>query len=126
MFSITVPEPRQQQVRYWGWYSNAARGKRRKVSCGPRAAQDAAGSSALDRAFRRRRLSWARLIKKVYEVDPLLCPYCGAEMRIVAFVVEVSSRRRLLEGLGVGPQEAAPLSRAPPGEGELVYESVEG
>ncbi len=47
-------------------------------------------------------------------------------MRIVAFVVEVSSLRRLLEGLGLGPQEAAPLSRAPPGAGELVYEAVEG
>ncbi len=46
---------------------------------------------------------------------PLLCPYCGSEMRIVAFVVEVSSLRRLREGVGVGPQEAEPLSRAPPG-----------
>ena len=27
-----VPEPRQQQVRYWGWYSNAVRGKRRKAA----------------------------------------------------------------------------------------------
>jgi len=26
--------------------------------------------------LRRRRLSWARLIKRVSEVDPLLCPYC--------------------------------------------------
>ena len=66
------------------------------------------------------------MIKKVYEVDPLLCPYCGAEMRIVAFVVEVSSLRRLLEGLGVGPQDAEPLSRAPPGAGERVYEALEG
>ena len=47
-------------------------------------------------------------------------------MRIVALVVEVSSLRRLLDGLGVGLQEAEPLSRAPPGEGELVYEAVVG
>ena len=121
-----VPEPRQQQVRYWGWYSNASRGKRRKAELGAVAPQDAASSSGLDRSRRRRRLSWARLIKKVFEIDPLLCRYCGAEMRIVAFVVEVSSLRRLLKGLGVGAQEAEPLSRAPPGEGELVYEAVEG
>ncbi len=44
----------------------------------------------------------------------------------MAFVVEVSSLRRLLEGVGLGPQEAEPLPRAPPGEGELVYEAVEG
>ncbi len=122
-----VPEPGQQQVRYWGWYSNAARGKRRKAE----SAADSGSSPASDAgrpngASSRRRLSWARLIRKVYEIDPLLCPYCGAEMRIVAFVVEVCSLRRLLEGLGVGPQEAEPLSRAPPEEGELVYEAVEG
>ena len=121
-----VPEPRQQQVRYWGWYSNAARGKRRKAELAAVASQGAASSPELDRSRRRRRLSRARLIKRVYEVDPLLCPYCGAEMRIVAFVVEVCSLGRLLEGVGLGAQEAEPLSRAPPGVGELVYESVEG
>ena len=108
-------------------YSNAARGKRRKAE----SAADSGSSPASDAgepsgASRRRRLSWARLIRKVYEVDPLLCRYCGGEMRIVAFVVDVSSLRRLLEGLGLGPQEAEPLSRAPPAAGELVYEAVEG
>ena len=122
-----VPEPRQQQVRYWGWYSNAARGKRRKTALGAEGPQNAAASAEGDPSSRRRRnLSWARLIKKVYETDPLLCRYCGAQMRIVAFVVEVSSLRRLVKGLEVGLQEAEPLSRAPPGKGELVYEAVEG
>ncbi len=62
----------------------------------------------------------------MYEVDPLLCASCGAEVRILDFVVEVSSLRRLLEGVGLGPQEADPLSRAPPGVGELVYATLEG
>jgi hypothetical protein len=26
--------------------------------------------------------SWARLLKKIYEVDPLICPKCGGDMRI--------------------------------------------
>ena len=34
------------------------------------------------------RRSWARLIKKIYEVDPLLCPECGGDMRIIAFIEE--------------------------------------
>jgi len=37
------------------------------------------------RALRR---SWAQLIKRVYDVDPLLCPSCGAEMRIIAFIID--------------------------------------
>ena len=27
---------------------------------------------------------WAKMIRKVYEVDPLLCPMCGGKMRIIA------------------------------------------
>ncbi len=46
-------------------------------------------------------------------------------MKIVALVVEVSSLRRLLGGLEVGPQEAISLSLAPPGGGELHYEVIE-
>ncbi len=28
--------------------------------------------------------SWARLIHEIFEVDPLLCPNCGKEMKIIA------------------------------------------
>ena len=30
--------------------------------------------------------SWAQLIKKIYEVDPLICPKGGSDMRIIAFI----------------------------------------
>ena len=29
---------------------------------------------------------WAGMIRKVYEADPLLCPHCGAEMKVIAFI----------------------------------------
>jgi hypothetical protein len=29
---------------------------------------------------------WAEMIKKVFEVDPLLCPACGGKMSIIAFI----------------------------------------
>jgi hypothetical protein len=29
---------------------------------------------------------WQRLIRKVYEADPLLCPDCGGPMRVVSLV----------------------------------------
>ena len=31
-------------------------------------------------------VKWAALIKQVYEVDPLSCPKCGAEMKIIRFI----------------------------------------
>jgi hypothetical protein len=31
-------------------------------------------------------LPWAILIKLVFEVDPLICPKCGGEMKIISFI----------------------------------------
>ncbi len=35
--------------------------------------------------------SWAMLIKRVYEVDPLCCPECGGPMQVVSFIEPVWS-----------------------------------
>jgi len=32
------------------------------------------------------RKGWAEIHRKVYEVDPLLCPHCGGQMSIIAFI----------------------------------------
>ena len=32
------------------------------------------------------RKRWAALIQQVYEIDPLSCPRCGAEMKIISFI----------------------------------------
>ncbi|MGA8165110.1 MAG: hypothetical protein WB791_08825, partial [Waddliaceae bacterium] len=44
-------------------------------------------------------LSWAKLIARIYEVNPLLCT-CGKEMKIVAFVMHSVEIRRILSGIG--------------------------
>ena len=28
------------------------------------------------------------MIRRVYEVDPLVCPRCGSEMRVIGFITE--------------------------------------
>jgi hypothetical protein len=61
------------------------------------------------RALRR---SWAQLIKRVYEVDPLLCPSCGAEMRIIAFIIDHDVVDAILRHLA---KAEAQSSRGPPG-----------
>jgi hypothetical protein len=37
------------------------------------------------------------LLARIYEVFPLLCPQCGAELRIIAFVTETLSVSLILE-----------------------------
>ena len=43
------------------------------------------------------RQSWARLIQKVYEVDPLICLKCSHKMRIVAIINEPGECKHSLE-----------------------------
>ena len=44
---------------------------------------------------------WAVLIARIYEVFPLLCPKCGGQMRLIAFVTEGTQIRRILDHIGV-------------------------
>ena len=74
-----------------------------------------------DEPFRRRaRLTWAALIKKIYEIDPLLCPYCGAEMKIIAFITEHATVARILRHLRMPAQRPEPLAHSPPLQEELL------
>src|SRR6059036_2459510 len=43
----------------------------------------------------RRRASWARLIRRIFEVDPLLCR-CGAEMKIISIITDPRVVDRIL------------------------------
>ena len=116
-----IPEPSQQTTRYWGFYANAARGKRRKAGEQEAAARPTlAGDDAVDTFTRQARLSWAKLIRRVYEVDPLLCPFCGGEMKILAFITDFATARAIRRSLKLPAQEPAPLAHGPPHELELL------
>ncbi len=76
-----IPDKGQVMIRYYGLYSNANRGKMRKVGVSP--------SHPLIIEEEDRHVpskGWAEMIRKVYEIDPLLCPQCGAEMKVIAFI----------------------------------------
>ena len=47
---------------------------------------------------------WAVLIARIYEVFPLLCPMCGGQMRLIAFVTDGTQIRRILDHIGVEPE----------------------
>ncbi len=96
--------------------SNATRGRRRRLAGGttgklasaPGSAEDDRESCADVRLLRRR---WRELIKRIYEVDPLVCPRCQAEMRIIAFIVDhdvVDKILRHLEHKGRAGRERGP------------------
>ncbi|MBA2727897.1 MAG: hypothetical protein H0U49_06980 [Parachlamydiaceae bacterium] len=49
----------------------------------------------------RRRVSfdWAKLIARIYEVNPLIC-ICGGKIKIIAFVTHNLEIQRILRGIG--------------------------
>ncbi len=50
----------------------------------------------LPQTLRRR---WVQFIKQPYEVDPLLCPRCAGEMRIIAFIDQQEVIEKILRHL---------------------------
>ena len=58
---------------------------------------------------------WARMIQKIYEVDPLNCPKCDGAMRILAFIEDREVIRKILSHLGLSKRTPrAPPSPPPP------------
>jgi hypothetical protein len=70
-----------------------------------------------DTPYRKKcRANWARLIQKIYEIDPLTCPNCGGTMRILAFIEEAAVIRKILDHLGLWdvPKRQPKRGREPP------------
>jgi len=95
---------------YYGWYSNKKRGMQEKKVA-------AFGHPEPDTAYRRKcRMTWAALIKCVYEVDPLKCPKCGGEMRIISFIEQELVIEKILKHCGLWKEQAPrpPPTASPP------------
>ena len=81
-----IPDKGQVMIRYYGLYSNAHRGKIKKEGNNPSHPPIIEDETS----FKPSR-GWAGrlgrdMIKKVYEVDPLMCPKCGGQMSIISFI----------------------------------------
>ena len=57
------------------------------------------------------RISWARLLKRVFDIDIEHCPHCGGNMRIIAAIQEAGVIAKILDHLGL-PTRAPPRSPA--------------
>ena len=118
-----VPDPGQHMVRYYGVYANRSRRQWQERWTGepwgeaeptpaimvPETAGPGRGGGAGSRTG-----SWARLLRRVLEVDPLLCPECGVEMRVVSVLTEPRVVDRILRHVRGGGGHDPFAGRAPP------------
>ena len=115
-----IPAHGFQNVRYYGWYSNKTRGQRRKQTLAA-ATEDppTADADVIDvsdyQPKKHASKKWRELIKKVWEVEPLICPKCGKPMRVIALIDDPGVIFEILSYLGLWDSvNAQPRSRAPP------------
>ena len=105
-----IPNKGQVLQRYYGWYANRTRGIRRRAGTEE---QQTVYAEPVPVPLREARHRWAELLRRIFEVDPLRCPRCGHEMRIVAFITQPRVIDRILSHLRRTATEAR-RSRAPP------------
>ena len=97
--SLHIPDKGEQIVRYYGWYSNKSRGLRKKDK--PVSPTISPAHEDLTHYQKKCRSAWARLIRKIYEVEPLVCPQCQHTMRIIAFIGSDAIIQKILKRLGL-------------------------
>ena len=109
-----VPRPRLHLIRFHGVlapsFTTSAKLRAQVVPKEPEAPGPTAppAECAANCAHHRPvRLSWARLLKRVFEIDMQYCPNCGGELKIIAAILEQPVIEKILTHLGL-------QARAPP------------
>jgi len=74
-----------------------------------------------DEFARRLRSSWARLIKKVYQADPLVCPRCSGPLKIISLIDNAAVIEKILRHLKLWDRPERPPPAAP--ERSLHYDT---
>jgi hypothetical protein len=115
---LTSLLPNKDQVlqRYYGHYASRVRGKRRKAGEGDEVYEEPplVTVEPEPEGLRKAKRRWAELLRRILEVDPLACPRCGEEMRIVSFITEPKTIDRILERLRRRTETSRRRQRAPP------------
>jgi hypothetical protein len=109
-----IPDPGRHRTHFYAHYANRVRGER---------PDEEAGRHADDREPTTRRRcshSWARLLAKVFQVDPLVCRRCAGPLKVVAYITDSLAIRQILEHLDLSPPE-----KPPPDIREVVHVPVD-
>jgi len=108
-------------IRLWrSFYSNKSRGLRKKAGTDDQVPA-LIESDISPQAFRK---NWARLIQKIYHVDPLLCPKYLGSMRIISFIDDSEIIRKILKHLDLWEvkRKRPPRANGPPTKSFIVYD----
>jgi hypothetical protein len=97
-----IPDPGRHRTHFYAHYANRVRGERAAEE-EPHHADEAEPPT-----HRRCSASWARLIAKVFQADPLVCRRWFGPLKVVASITDALAIRRILDHLDLSPTREAP------------------
>ncbi len=103
-----VPRPRLNLIRFHGVLAPNAKLRSEIIPGSKKNKSNASNASgAVPSSSASVRISWARLLKRVFDIDIERCPHCGGTLKIIAAILERAAITKILDHLGLS-------SRAPP------------
>ena len=130
-----IPSPGTHLIRYHGVFANRSQWRARVPA--PPTRETPASTTVLSipspapntetepsARTQRQRLSWAQLLARVFLIDVLRCPHCGGRRRILSFITDPRTVRRILAHLELptDPPPLAPAAVSVELEGELCLD----
>ena len=96
-----IPYPRRHRRHYHGIFAPSSP-LRKQVAANAQKRLDDKSKAMQETKEKVAKASrgWAKLISRIYEVDPLTCLSCGQKIKIVTFVTHPEEIRRILRGIG--------------------------
>lgn len=101
-----IPQKGKHLIRYYGLYSSRTKGKNKengvndKFGVNVSEVQEKEACDELEitvyGSSKKSKQTWAKLIQKVYEYDPMICPKCKSEMKIISIIFDADEIKKIL------------------------------
>ena len=110
-----VPRPRVHLTRYHGVLGPHYKYRKLIVPKTPTQPELTLVGNSDGKPKEPKRISWARLLKRVFSIDIETCPKCAGKMKVIAAIEDPKVIKKILKHLGL-PTEPPPLhpARGPP------------
>jgi hypothetical protein len=112
-----IPPPRKNQVRYQGFFASNARIRKLVVPKKKLESQTEEQGCCTPR-----RLKFAKLMARVFEIDVLKCPRCQSQMQVISFVTESKAIKDILTSLKMSTAPPLVTPSGEPKQVEIIYD----
>ena len=118
-----IPPPRTHRITYSGVFAPRSKLRARIAPKVPRQ-RTKRDDRDICEVSHNRRLGWAKLMARVFAIDVLECPRCGApEMQHIATIMDRAALMKLLRSVGLPADSPQPAPARLPQQPELEFAS---